>query len=128
MVDLLTFPNVEAQAMVYLTPRVGVPVQRVLPNDLPDEFVRVILTGTRRINLTLLERRLTVECWALTDAAAHDLAALTYAHLSAWRTDSVWVPHGEDGWAGGPYADIDPDTKRPQYVMTANVRQGVTTI
>jgi hypothetical protein len=125
MTEVLTFPNVEAQTLAYLEPLLEVPVDRVLRDPLPDEFVRVLLTGTRRLNISLLNRRVTLECWAKTDAAAEALASKTYGYMAAWRTDSVWVPQGEDAFAGGPYADVDPDTKRPRYTMTANVRQGV---
>jgi len=126
MVEALTFGNVEAKTMVYLEPLVLADVVRVLPDPLPaSPFVRVLLTGTRRLNLSLLEHRLTLECWGGSDAEAEALARLTYGHMGAWRTDSVWVPDGEDAFIGGPYADVDPDTKRPRYTMTANVRQAV---
>ena len=128
MAEALAFPNVEAQTVTYLAPLVGVSVLRVLPDPLPaGTFVRVMLTGTRRVNLTLMERRVTLECWAALGHAAdaEALASITYGHMGAWSTDSTWVPDGQDGWAGGPYADVDPETGRPRYVMTANVRQGV---
>lgn len=131
MSEPLATPNIEAQAIVYLAPLLSVDVLRVLPDPLPSgPFVRVMLTGTRRVNLTLLERRLTVECWAAIgrDADAEDLSSRAFAYLNAWQTDSTWVPQNEDGWTAGPYADIDPETKRPRYVMTANVRQGVTAV
>lgn len=128
MAEVLAPANVEALAIAYLTPLVGVDVLRVLPETLPAKFVRVMLTGTRRVNVSLVERRLTVECWASSDADAEALGSLTYAHLGAWKTDSVWVPDGENGWTAGPYADVDPDTGRPRYVMTPNVRQAVVAV
>ena len=115
--------------MAYLAPLVDVDVLRVLPDPLPTgAFVRVMLTGTRRVSITLVERRLTLECWGPEggDADAEALGSLTYAHVGAWQTDdTTWVPVGENGWTAGPYADVDPLTGRPRYVMTANVRQGV---
>lgn len=127
MAEALTFGNVEADTMAYLEPLVLVGVERVLPDPLPaGPFVRVLLTGGRRINMSLIEHRVTLECWGGTDAQAFALGQLTYGHMGAWRTDSIWVPEGENAFVGSPYADVDPDTKRPRYVMTANVRQAVT--
>lgn len=129
MAEALATPNIEAEALARFPSLLNVQVLRVLPDPLPSgPFVRVMLTGTRRINLTLLERRLTFECWGGTDVEAEALGSLTFAHVNAWQTDSTWVPQNEDGWTAGPYADIDPETKRPRYVMTANVRQGVTAV
>lgn len=126
MAEALGLPNVEAQTIVHLAPLVGVDVMRVMADPLPSgPFVRVVLTSTRRINLTLLERGVTLECWGGTDAQAAELSSVVYAHMGAWHTDHTWVPVGEDAFAGGPYADVDPDTKRPRYIMTANVRQAV---
>jgi len=131
MVEALTFGNVEADTMAYLEPLVLVDVERVLSDPLPPgPFVRVLLTGGRRINLSLIEHRVTLECWGGTgtdaDSQAFTLGQSTYGHMGAWRTDSIWVPEGENAFVGSPYADVDPDTKRPRYVMTANVRQAVT--
>jgi hypothetical protein len=123
--EALATPNVEAQTIEYLEPLIELPVERVAPDPLPEEFVRVLLTGTRRINLSLLERQVTLECWAITDARAEAISSLVYGHMGAWRTDSVWVPEGENAFLSGPYADIDPISKRPRYTMTANVRQAV---
>jgi len=121
----LTFHNVEAQVCVYLTPLLGIPAVRVLPATLPADFVRVMLTGSTRRNLSLSDARVTLECWAPVgkDADAESLGRRTYAYMCAFATETAWVPLGADGWTQGPYADIDPDTKRPRYVMTANVRQ-----
>lgn len=131
MAEPLALPNVEAQTVAYLGPLVSVDVVRVLPDPLPDgPWVRVMLTGGRRINITLVERRVTLECWgsegAHGDAEAEALGSLTFAQMAAWRTDSTWIPDGEAGWTALPYADTDPVTGRPRYVMTANVRQAVT--
>lgn len=126
MAEALSPPNVEQQTIDYLDALLSVPVLRVLTDPLPSgPFVHVLLTTTRRLNVSLLERGVTLECWGGTDGQALDLGSLVYAHMGAWKTDHTWVPDGEDAFSGGPYPDVDPATKRPQYVMTANVRQAV---
>ncbi|MCL2089846.1 MAG: hypothetical protein FWH11_01240 [Micrococcales bacterium] len=118
--------NVEAQVMGYLTSLLDVPSVRVVPRPRPDRFVRVLLTGTRRTSPVTADAQVTVECWAPTDAAACDLARQVYGHLCALDLpDGTFVPPGEDGWVGGPYASADPDSGTPRYVMTAIVRQAV---
>ncbi len=123
----ITFPNVEAQTVAYLGPLLSVPAVRVVPASRPASFVRVLLTGTNRLSLTLADARVTVECWAATDAAAEALARQTYALLCAMDLDDgTHVPDGPDGWAGGPYASADPVSGSPRYVMTVIVRQSAT--
>jgi len=123
----ITFSNVEAQTVTYLAPLLSVPAVRVVPASRPASFVRVLLTGTNRLTLTLADARVTVECWAPTDAAAEALSRQTYALLCAMDLDDgTHVPDGPDGWAGGPYASADPVSGSPRYVMTVIVRQSAT--
>ena len=122
--EQITFSNVEAQVVGYLAPLAGVPAYRVIPAARPTSFVRVLLTGTRRLGLTQADASVTLECWAASDAAAHDLARKVYGLMCAMDlADGSHVPDGEDGWAGGPYPSPDPDSGTPRYVMTAVVRQ-----
>ena len=122
--ERLTFPNVEAQVVGYLAPLLSVPVVRIIPSTRPASFVRMMLTGTSRRGLAQADARLTVECWATTDAAAEALARQAYGLLCALDLpDGTHVPLGSDGWAGGPYADVDPTSGSPRYVMTVVVRQ-----
>ena len=94
-----------------------------IPTTIPDRMVRVVATGAIRVDLTTRDSRVTVECWALDEADAADLAADTAAELCALDTDHAWVPDGPDGWIGGPYASADPVSNRPQSVMTVVLRQ-----
>lgn len=129
MAEAITFGNVEAATVQWLASVVGVPVHRVLPDDLDDEFVRVMLTGSRRRNLVTEDAQVTLECWARSDAAAEALARTTYGWMCAMdQPDGTHVPQGEDGWVGGPYAQPDPVTSRPRYVMTAVVRHSAITL
>ena len=120
----ISFGNVEAQVAGYLAPLLSVPVVRVIPSSRPASFVRLMLTGTSRRGIAQADARVTVECWAVTDAAAEALARQTYGLLCALDLpDGTHVPVGEDGWAGGPYADKDPTSGTPRYVMTVILRQ-----
>jgi len=127
MAEALTFGNVEQDTCDYLEPLIGASAITVLPaqENLDDLFARVMLTGTRRINITLMEHRVTIECWGTSKSTAFELAQKTFGHMVAWRTDTTWVPEDDAGWTAGPYYDVDPLTGRDRYVMTANVRQGV---
>lgn len=51
-----------------------VPFMTKLPQNLPDQFGRVILVGTTRPLLVTSAPRILVECWAKTPQAAEDFA------------------------------------------------------
>lgn len=134
MVEYSTFPNVEAQMLAYLDPLLAsydppTESHRVLPSPLPDgPFVRVMLTGSRRLNLAQMDRQVTFEAWGETganaDTEAEQLGMHLYGLVGALALpDGTHVPDGEDGWVGGPYPDVDPTSGRPRYIMTAIVRQ-----
>ncbi|MCL2453759.1 MAG: hypothetical protein FWD18_00425 [Micrococcales bacterium] len=123
----LTLGSAEAAVLDYLSPLVDVPVLRGAPaGERPEAFVRLMLTGTRRTSLVQADAQVTVECWAPTHAAAYEVCRQVYGLLGAMDLDDgTHVPPGEDGWAAGPYASVDPDTGTPGYVMTVVVRQPV---
>lgn len=130
MREMVTFGNIEADVVEFLEPLAlasafECQVIRVLKPPLPDgPFVRVLLTGSRRLNISQMERQVTLEAWGGSDAQAHDLGSLVYGWVGSLAlADGTHVPDGEDGWLGGPYPEPDPRTERPRYVMTAIVVQ-----
>lgn len=123
MAEYLTFENVEAVVVDYLNGVQSVHATRVVDDGAPDEYVKVLLTGTSRRSITMAESRVTIECHALTDARAEAIARDVYGWMCALHTPTAWIPDGEAGWAGGPYATVDPTRGTPRYDMTANVRQ-----
>lgn len=128
MSEYITFENVEEVVMDYLNGVQSVPVKRVVTDPWPDEFAKVLLTGTTRRNITLADARVTIECHAKRDDRAEAIARDIYGWMCAMSLPVAWVPEGEDGWAGGPYANVDPTRKTPRYDMTAIVRQAAVTL
>lgn len=63
----------------------GLHVATDIPNPRPAQFVRVLRTGGSRPNLVVDETQLTVETWAQTEKAAHDMAQLARGVLLAAR-------------------------------------------
>lgn len=94
-----------------------------VPNPRHVRFVRCVLTGADRFTPVHRDARVTLECWAPTDAEADRLAAavedLVDGMGDAWNS----VPQGSPGWPGGPHQSPDPDSGTPRVVMTANLRQ-----
>lgn len=122
--EAITFASAEALVRDYLDSVMTEPVVRVIPSPRPATFVRVMLTGTTRRTLHLADARVTIECWAPSAAEAEALSREVYGRMSAMDlTDGTYVPLGPAGWAGGPYADVDPDSGTARYTMTAIVRQ-----
>lgn len=95
-----------------------VPVATVVPDPRPDQFIRLVDSGSERRTLVHRDSRITVEVWNATgEAAAVEDAELVYDALDNWEL----VPPF-DGFPSGPYAQPDPDTGTPRVVMTCIVR------
>lgn len=93
-----------------------------VPNPRPARFVRCVLTGADRFTPVHRDARVTLECWAPTDAEADRLSALVEQMVDGMGDDWNHVPI-HNGWAGGPHQSPDPDSGTPRVVMTANLRQ-----
>lgn len=117
------FDDPEQLVIAYLTEALSELVTTQVPNPRPDKFVRILLTGNRRLNVAHRLAQVTVEAWdAASEASAAQFGEQVYAALSAW-----WrVPQGSNGWLGGPYSTVDPLTGCPRYAMTCYVSQKVT--
>ena len=89
-----------------------------VPNPRPPVFVRLIDSGRDRRTIVHRDSRVTVEAWndGGEGAAKLDAEAL-YAALDEWALVPDW-----DGWPSGPYAQPDPESGAPRYVMTCLIR------
>ncbi len=95
----------------------SVPVVSRVPNPRPPAFVRVQRIGGTQQTPVSDRPRLDIHCWAESEAAAHDLAALTRALLGALPgvRDGVTVYQVKE--VGGPMWLPDPDTSSPRYAF-----------
>jgi hypothetical protein len=121
MPEIVVFPDAVYEVGSYLASRLtargdATPVYSRVPNPRPATFVRVIRTGGPRRNLVVDDAQITVEAWAATDEAAHDLAQLCRAILLASPGDSDLIR--DVGEVGGPGLQPDPDSNTPRYVFT----------
>lgn len=132
--EAITFPDAEAVVVAYLNGRLAADGDTArattrVPRERPARFVRVILTGSTRRNLSQQDAQVTVECWDSGPSEPGkqppviDLMQKVYGWLCALDVDGAHVPLGSDGWVGGPYSDPDPETGSPRYVMTVILRQ-----
>ena len=89
-----------------------------VPDPRPDRFVRLVNSGSERRTIVHRDTRITVECWNEGGSASASAdAEAVYVALDDWDL----VPDF-DGWTSSPYAQPDPDTGCPRYVMTCVVR------
>lgn len=95
-------------------------VSRV-PNPRPPTFVRVQRVGGMRQTTVSDRPRLDIHCWAESESAAHDLAALTRALLGALPgvRDGVTVYRVTE--VGGPMWLPDSETSAPRFAFAVEV-------
>ena len=94
-----------------------------VPDPRPARFVRLMDSGSERRTIVHRDSRVTVEAWnAAGSAAAKQDAEDVYAALDEWELVPDW-----DGWPSGPYAQPDPGTGTPRYVMTCLIRHRMET-
>jgi hypothetical protein len=120
MAELVVMPDSAAVATTFLTAQLaGIHVGTVIPKIRPASFVLVRRLGGVQRNRVVDEALLGVECWAATDAAAHDLAQQCRALLHSLEgsyVGSVWVYRITE--AGGPSDLPDPLSDVPRYVFS----------
>ena len=124
MSDLVLYPDVEALLSTWLRGQLdGVPVGNRVPNPRPASFVTVRRHGGIRHTVVTDAAQVGLECWAASDAEAHDLAQLCRALLlyrlpgqildghTVYRVDEM----------GGPSNLPDPASSSPRWVMELQV-------
>lgn len=122
MAEILVSPDAEAASVAWLRAGLGSLAAKVatkVPSTMPETMVRVILTGSDRLGVAADYAQLTVDCWAVDDPSASNLARraqglmLSAAGLFA---GSVFVRRADS--VGGVQNLPDPDTNRPRYTFT----------
>lgn len=96
-------------------------VSRV-PNPRPTSFLRVFRTGGPRMNLVADDAQVTVEAWASTDTAAHDLLQAARGLIVAARgtvVDGTTVYRVAE--VSGPAWLPDPLSDQSRYTQTFTV-------
>lgn len=98
-----------------------VPVVSRIPSPRPATFVRVERIGGTRQTVVSDRPRLDIHCWAETETAAHDLAALSRGLLGA-------IPGVRDGVTvysvaevGGPIWLPDAESSQPRYAFALEI-------
>ena len=127
MAEVLVSPDVESAAVLYLRSALGVLADKVatkVPATMPNNMVKVSLTGGSRTGIVSDTEQLTVECWAANEPTASLLARTAHAHMlaAAGATAGGLFVRRVDT-VGGVQFFPDPDTAKPRYQFT--VRWGV---
>lgn len=118
------FPDVEALLSTWLRAQLDGPqVGNKLPNPRPDPFVLVQRHGGIRNTVVTDAAQMGLECWAGTDAQAHDLLqrcrALLLYRLPGQILDGHTVYRVDE--MGGPSNLPDPTSSMPRWVMELQV-------
>jgi hypothetical protein len=118
-----TFPDSVAAVISIVDAAVAEPVRSQVPNPRPAAFVLVRRVGGVRRNLVVDEATISVEAWAATEQAAHDLAQSARAAIHAaqgtvvsgagtlYRSDEI----------GGPAWDPDDESDQARYSFSVSV-------
>lgn len=123
MVDLITFPDVEALVIATLDAgfvaldQASIKAHTRVPNPRPAEFVKVICGGGLDETMVSEAAQITVEGWARTEARAFELCDLARAIL---RSQDGTI-RGARGFAY-PQNLPDPVTDQVRYTSTGDVR------
>lgn len=117
------FPDAVALVLDYLRDQLDdIVCVSQIPNPRPDTFLLVRRAGGVRLNVVADNPMLTVEAWAATPEAAHDLLAEARGRVHAMRGqafDGVAVYRVTE--IGGPAHLPDPTSEQPRYTMTVQV-------
>lgn len=118
----VVFPDAVSVVVGHLDGELDATVGSRVPNPLATPLVVVRRTGGPRLNLVADNPTLTVEAWADTEEAAHDLAQLARAHVAAMpgRTfDGVAVYRFTE--VAGPGSLPDPLSDKPRFTLTVQL-------
>lgn len=122
---MVLFPDIEALLCTWLRTHLPetVTVCNKLPNPRPDPCVLVQRHGGTRYTVVTDAAQIGLECWAGTDAAAHDLLqqcrALLLYRLPGQILDGHTVYRVDE--MGGPSNLPDPISSMPRWVMELQV-------
>lgn len=119
MVELIVFPDTVALLCGVLEDECAVPAGTRVPNPRPATFLRLDRTGGPRQTLVSDAAQVTVESWAASEAAAHDLAQLARAVLHTLPgtvVDGVAVYRVDE--VSGPANLPDPLSDQARYSQT----------
>ena len=122
MTEVLVSPDVESAAVLYLRSGLGVLADKVatkVPTTMPNNMVKVSLTGGSRSGIVSDKAQLTVECWAANEPTASLLARTAHAYMLAAAgvtAGGLFVRKVET--VGGVQFFPDPDTTKPRYQFT----------
>ena len=121
--EAIVFPDATLVAITKLRAALTpTPVHARIPTTRPAAFVLVQRVGGVRRNLVVDDALLTVEAWAATGAAAHDLAQAARAHLHAMVGDVIaGVAVYRVDEAAGPQWLPDPESLQARYTFTTTV-------
>lgn len=120
MAELILFPDAaHAAVQVLRAGLTGTTVATRVPNPRTLPFVLVRRIGGTRRNLVVDGAQLSVEAWAATEEAAHDLAQRCRGLLhQAEGTSAGGIRLHRMVEIGGPVLLPDEDTAEPRYVGT----------
>jgi len=122
MTEVLVTPDVLVAATGYLRAGLGVLADRVatsVPSTMPNNMVKVSLTGGSRTGVVSDTAQLTVECWSSNDPTASLLARTAHAYMLAAagvEAGGLWVRKAET--VGGVQDFPDPDIDKPRFQFT----------
>lgn len=115
--------DVESAAIAALSSLTGVRWATRVPDPRPDIFGRLTRIGGVQQNLVIEAPLLLVECWALDEVTAFDLAADAYGFFMKLGREGGWL--GE-AWVAqsrpaSPITNYDPATDLPRFQFTVNL-------
>lgn len=120
------FPDVVAAVATYLREELAargftVTVATEVPHVRPTQLVRLVRTGGPRHDdpgIPTERAQITVECWADTEALAHDLAQVSRALVGALAGVVEGVMFYKVDEVAGPGHLPDPLSDQPRYIFT----------
>lgn len=92
MQPVAIFADSEALLTSYLRDKLSSESMHVstnVPNPRLEEFIRIMRTGGTVMNVVADRPQFTIECWAMNEERAYEIAALARAHIHALE-GTVW--------------------------------------
>lgn len=112
----MTFPDVEALVLSFLSSRVPVPVHTSVPANRPAAFIRLWRNGGASSNRAVDRPQVTVEAWSTDSVEASELAEQC---RSALLNEASAMPNvSRSTEISGPYSTTDETTETPRYRFT----------
>lgn len=112
----MTFPDIEALVLTFLTQRVNVPVHTSVPSNRPPAFILLWRNGGASSNRVVDRPQVTVEAWSQDSVRASELAEQC---RSALLNEASTIPSvSQSTEISGPYSTTDETTETPRYRFT----------